>query len=380
MSPIFNTADAAAGRETVNRRNADRVRSPCRCTMQAAGLRALQSVLGDEKPAERRYSSISLMDTPVPESTTPPRRGATVRLPHVWLAFGLLAVGIPARADTVDARCDIYPKGSDHASKVVACTFSQRQGYVSIDRADGVRHELSPRRGAGNYLDQDGKRAVRSAGLGRAGQIYRLAQETVYVYWDTAGLPEQSASAAVAAASAAAPATVSPPAPPVPFDQSFEWQGIGFHVTSANIGPRSELTITPLGLSIDNTQVVRSIEGQIARAEVADLDADGSPEIYLYIASADTPARGSLVAYSANRRKSLSNIHLPAEPQALSRANGYRGLDEFAVVENTLVRRFPVYRDSDPDGAPTGGMRQFQYKLKKGEASWVLQLDKVISY
>jgi hypothetical protein len=293
----------------------------------------------------------------------------------VWIGSALLAASITAHADTVDARCDIYPKGSDHASKVVACTFSQRQGFVSIDRADGVRHELSPRRGAGNYLDQDGKRAIRSAGLGRAGQIYRLAHETVFVYWDTAGLPERSASAPVAAASAAAPAV-----PPVPFDQSFEWQGIGFRVTSANIGPRSNLTVTPRGLSIDNSPLVQSIEGQIVRAEVADLNSDGSPEIYIYITSADNTSRGSLVAYSANRRKSLSAIYLPAEPQALSRANGYRGHDEFAVVENTLVRRFPVYKDSDADSAPTGGTRQFQYKLKQGEASWVLELGRVVSY
>ena len=36
-----------------------------------------------------------------------------------------------AHADTVKARCDIYPKGSDTASKVVACNFSQRQGGLS---------------------------------------------------------------------------------------------------------------------------------------------------------------------------------------------------------------------------------------------------------
>lgn len=317
------------------------------------------------------------MDTPMPQSTPCAWRESAMRLPHVWLAIGLLAAGVHARADTVDARCDIYPKGSDHASKVLACTFSQRQGHVSIDRADGVRHELSPRGGAGNYLDQNGRRAIRSAGLGRAGQIYRLAHETVYVYWDTAGLSERAAPAPTSAASGVSPATVSPP---VPFEQSFEWQGIGFRVTSANVGPRSELTITPRGLSIDNSPVGRSIEGQIVRAEVADLNADGSPEIYLYITSADTPARGSLIAYSTNRRRSLSDIYLPAEPQALNPANGYRGHDEFAVVENTLVRRFPVYKDGDADSAPTGGTRQFQYKLRKGEASWVLELDRVVSY
>lgn len=295
----------------------------------------------------------------------------------ISIGSALLAASITAHADTVDARCDIYPKGSDPASKVVACTFSQRQGFVSIDRADGVRHELRPRRGAGNYLDQDGKRAIRNAGLGRSGQIYRLAHETVYVYWDTAGLPGQSASVASATANARPPVALSPPGP---FDQSFESQGIGFRVTSANNGSVNELTITPRGLSIDNTPIVQSIEGQIVRAEVADLNSDGSPEIYSYITSADNIYRGSLVACSANRCKSLSDIYLPAEPQALSRANGYRGHDEFAVVENRLVRRFPVYKDSNADGAPTGGTRQFQYKLKQGEASWVLELDRVVSY
>jgi hypothetical protein len=48
---------------------------------------------------------------------------------------------------------------------------------VAIDRADGVRHELSPRGAAGNYIDENGRKAIRSKGLGSRGQIYRLATE-----------------------------------------------------------------------------------------------------------------------------------------------------------------------------------------------------------
>ena len=40
-------------------------------------------------------------------------------------------------ADWTDARCDIYPKGKDHASASIPCAFSQRQGYIAIDRSDG---------------------------------------------------------------------------------------------------------------------------------------------------------------------------------------------------------------------------------------------------
>lgn len=98
-----------------------------------------------------------------------------------------VAGGVPAGADTVQARCDIFDKGEDRAKASVPCTFSQRQGFVSIDRSDGVRYELKPHGDQpGNYLDPNGKPAYRQSGLGDQGLIFRLATESVFVYWDTA--------------------------------------------------------------------------------------------------------------------------------------------------------------------------------------------------
>jgi hypothetical protein len=288
----------------------------------------------------------------------------------------LCTLGV-ARADTVNARCDIYPKGSDTASKVVACNFSQRQGHVAIDRADGVRHELNPQGAAGNYIDENGRKAIRSKGLGTKGQIFRLAKESIFVYWDTAGLPgsveARPADAKPGMLPAAAP-------PPVPFDQTLELQGISFRVTSHNSGSINELKIVPTGLAIDNAPIVRSVDGQITRAEVADLNADGSPEVYVYIRSAGSGSYGTLVAFSANRRESLSEIYLPPITDDAKAAQGYMGHDQLAVVEGTLVRRFPIYKDGDNNAAPSGGVRQMQYKLKPGEASWQLKLDRVVEY
>jgi hypothetical protein len=92
----------------------------------------------------------------------------------------------PAQAQTVDSRCDIYPKGSDRASKVVNCTFSQRQGGVRIILEDGTTYELSPSATKANhYIDQDGREAYREdGGMGNTGQIYRLATESIFIYWD----------------------------------------------------------------------------------------------------------------------------------------------------------------------------------------------------
>lgn len=105
------------------------------------------------------------------------------------LLVGLALTGV-ARADTVNARCDIHPGGQNRASASVPCTFSQRQGYVAIQLADGTRHELSPKGDQpGAYVDEKGRPAYRNKGLGSRGQIYRLADQSIYVYWKVSAAP-----------------------------------------------------------------------------------------------------------------------------------------------------------------------------------------------
>ena len=88
----------------------------------------------------------------------------------------------------------------------------------------------------------------------------------------------------------------------------------------------------------------------------------------------------SLIAYSANKKKSLSEIYLPPFTDDPKLAKGYRGHDDIAMVEGIVAQRFPIYKDTDTDDKPTGGWRQLQYKLTQGEASWVLKLDKVLEF
>ncbi len=164
------------------------------------------------------------------------------------------------------------------------------------------------------------------------------------------------------------------------FDRKLELQGVTFHVTSPNQGSINQLLIVPAGLSIDNSIIKREIDGTVTNAEIADLNADGSPEIYIYINSAGSGSYGELVAYAVNNKKSLSEIYLPPIENDKDNSRGYMGHDEFAVVENILARRFPVYAESDTNANPTGAMRQLQYKLERGENSWILVLDKSIAF
>jgi len=165
------------------------------------------------------------------------------------------------------------------------------------------------------------------------------------------------------------------------FDKVLKLQGITFHVQATNEGSLNKLRIVPSGLEEANRPIEQEIDGVVIGAEVGDLNRDGSPEIYVYVTSAGSGAYGELVAYSANNKKSLSEIYLPPlENEKKSVSKGYMGHDQFSLVENTFVRRFPLYRKDDPNCCPTGGTRQLEYKLVPGEANWQLKLVKVSDF
>ncbi|WP_219903799.1 hypothetical protein [Stenomitos frigidus] len=108
-------------------------------------------------------------------------------------AIASLTIALAAKADTVTARCDVYPKGEDRAKSSGLCTFSQRQGVVGIQLKNGKRYDLVPvGNNPGNYRDQNGRAAYRQSGLGDKGQIFRLATESIYVYWDPAPYNQQN--------------------------------------------------------------------------------------------------------------------------------------------------------------------------------------------
>lgn len=157
------------------------------------------------------------------------------------------------------------------------------------------------------------------------------------------------------------------------FSQHLKLNGISFDVECPNAGSLNKLTIRPSGLKTDNTLITRDIDGTVVKAAVEDLNADGSPEIYVFITSAGSGSYGSVVAYGANRKKSLTEIYMPPLEENKAAMKGYMGHDEFELVEGRLVRSFPIYEPKDSNAKPSGGTRQVQYKLVAGEAGWLLK-------
>lgn len=115
--------------------------------------------------------------------------GARWSIRYLCIVITGCGLAFEAFADSVDARCDIYPKGSDKPSGRYFCVFSQRQGYITIDRADGVYYDFIPVGDSpGNYRDSQGHPVYRKSGLRDKGLIFQMKNESVYVYWNTSGL------------------------------------------------------------------------------------------------------------------------------------------------------------------------------------------------
>ena len=161
------------------------------------------------------------------------------------------------------------------------------------------------------------------------------------------------------------------------FQKTLTLQNITFDISTTGEGSISKLTIQPKGLEIDNQKIAVELDGQVVNAEIEDLNSDGFPEILIYTISAGSGSYGNVIGYSVNNGKSVSQIYFPEISENKEASSGYMGHDEFAIIETSLARRFPVYMDGDTNTNPTGGTRQIEYKLKDGEGSRLFVIDKI---
>ena len=81
------------------------------------------------------------------------------------------------------------------------------------------------------------------------------------------------------------------------FDKTPSLQDISFHVqASPTADGGTRVVVTPTGLRRDTSPVEAKIGGVVTGAEIGDLNAGGSPEIYIYGRASDESARTSLTA------------------------------------------------------------------------------------
>ena len=152
------------------------------------------------------------------------------------------------------------------------------------------------------------------------------------------------------------------------FHKVLNLQNISYQLSAIGNGSIQKLVIVPIGFtSIMDTITMTS--DPVVGAEIEDLDHDGYPELLIYTQSAGSGSYGHVLGFSPNKGKSISPIYFPELGPNSTEAKGYKGHDEFSIVESSLARRFPCFESTDTNAKSTGKLRQLQYKLKNGEAS-----------
>lgn len=156
---------------------------------------------------------------------------------------------------------------------------------------------------------------------------------------------------------------------------SASYRDISFTVTSTEDDKgKVQFTVTPSGLSESNEPITMEASGRVVAILADDIDGDDSPEVAVITEAGPDPAREAHV-FTTFAKKSLGQVNFPRvkEPGAFTH---YKGGDEYQFVENTFIRRFPLYEN----GSPNGKTRQLQFKLKPGEAMKQLMLDRTVEY
>jgi hypothetical protein len=142
-----------------------------------------------------------------------------------------------------------------------------------------------------------------------------------------------------------------------------------FLVAAADSGAVRDLSIKAYRGELLLTTFQIRIDGAIVGAEVADLDNNRFPELYVYSASNGSGSFGRVYAWQflPERKADVTPLNW-----RLTTTEGYMGHDSLWVEQNILCRKYPVYLPGDANAEPSGGIQMKRYRLQQAGAGYAL--------
>ncbi len=153
------------------------------------------------------------------------------------------------------------------------------------------------------------------------------------------------------------------------FDTTMKIGKAGFRISCNNKGmEKNSLTIAPVGFENGARDVTIDVKGRVNKAEVDDLNMDGFPDMILYINVPGEKPKINIIAVSSDKNQGFLPIYFPDILDDPKIKPGYKGGDEYYLMEGNLVRRFPLYNTQDTTNTqPTGMYRQVMYRVGMGD-------------
>ncbi len=149
-------------------------------------------------------------------------------------------------------------------------------------------------------------------------------------------------------------AAIQQPDPPR-FQKILRFNVYTFVVKAAPSDSGLTATVAAYRGSLLLTRVVQPVEGALVGADVADLDGNQLPELYLYTTGRADSTYGQVYGWQfLPERLATITLALPSAP-----APTFRGHNRFTLSKNSLCHLLPIYKD----GQPTNMAQRVCYQL-----------------
>jgi hypothetical protein len=143
----------------------------------------------------------------------------------------------------------------------------------------------------------------------------------------------------------------------------------GFKVSTRNKEIAGNIaSVRPVGFESPANQTMNiPVRGRVSGVQVDDLNNDGVADLILFIYTDSAGSHGTVWALMSDGNKSILPCAMP-DPALDGKINkGYKGGDQFSMMEGTVLQKFPIFKTGDTDSLPTGGNRVVLYNVGKSE-------------
>jgi len=125
------------------------------------------------------------------------------------------------------------------------------------------------------------------------------------------------------------------------------------------------LSIKPIGFKNESREVAVEIKAKVTSAEIDDLNQDGFPDLIIYLM--EPTGKTNLFCVSSRENETMQPIYFPDITNDSQLSKGYRGNDDYKLVEGILFRKFPIYDADTTIKVPTKRARQIMYRVVVGD-------------
>ena len=155
----------------------------------------------------------------------------------------------------------------------------------------------------------------------------------------------------------------------IKYDSTLKIGKAGFRIMCLNkTSDENTLSIKPIGFKSEAREVNLALKGKVVSSEIDDLNNDGFPDLVVYIM--DKTDKINVFSITSKNNERIELIYFPDITNDMQLSKGYRGNDEFKLVEGILFRKFPIYELDTNIKVPSNKVRQIMYRVVPGEEGY----------